>query len=186
MSTLINGICVLYCIWSPPIKQIVQNTYTCMYWKNMFISMFAIFCNTWNVLKIHSLCKNVFLRFAQYSEYVEGVYIPELWLQIEVDIPRCHQYHELLSSPSAHAKFKRVLKAWVVSHPQYVYWQGLDSLSAPFLALNFNNEGKAIYVKICTGNSIYPNFNSDLYIYFKLFFSIGIFLSLCIHSKILT
>lgn len=63
--------------------------------------------------------------------------------QIEVDIPRCHQYHELLSSPSAHAKFKRVLKAWVVSHPQYVYWQGLDSLSAPFLALNFNNEALA-------------------------------------------
>lgn len=58
-----------------------------------------------------------------------------------MDIPRCHQYHELLSSPIAHAKFKRILKAWVVSHPQYVYWQGLDSLSAPFLALNFNNEG---------------------------------------------
>ncbi|XP_062592920.1 TBC domain-containing protein kinase-like protein, partial [Saccostrea cucullata] len=63
--------------------------------------------------------------------------------QIEVDIPRCHQYHELLSSPTAHSKFKRVLKAWVVSHPQYVYWQGLDSLSAPFLALNFNNEALA-------------------------------------------
>lgn len=63
--------------------------------------------------------------------------------QIEVDIPRCHQYHELLSSPTAHAKFKRVLKAWVVSHPQYVYWQGLDSLCAPFLALNFANEALA-------------------------------------------
>ncbi|WAR12203.1 TBCK-like protein, partial [Mya arenaria] len=60
--------------------------------------------------------------------------------QIAVDIPRCHQYHELLASPTAHAKFKRVLKAWIVSHPQYVYWQGLDSLCAPFLALNFNNE----------------------------------------------
>ncbi|KAK7096693.1 TBC domain-containing protein kinase-like protein [Littorina saxatilis] len=63
--------------------------------------------------------------------------------QIEVDIPRCHQYHELLSSPTAHNKFKRVLKAWVVSHPQYVYWQGLDSLCAPFLALNFNHEALA-------------------------------------------
>ncbi|XP_076446642.1 TBC domain-containing protein kinase-like protein [Babylonia areolata] len=63
--------------------------------------------------------------------------------QIEVDIPRCHQYHELLSSPTAHAKFKRVLKAWVVSHPQYVYWQGLDSLCAPFLALSFNHEALA-------------------------------------------
>ena len=63
--------------------------------------------------------------------------------QIEVDIPRCHQYHQLLSSPTAHAKFKRILKAWVVNNPQYVYWQGLDSLCAPFLALNFNDEALA-------------------------------------------
>ncbi|KAK2493702.1 hypothetical protein MC885_006470, partial [Smutsia gigantea] len=60
--------------------------------------------------------------------------------QIEVDIPRCHQYDELLSSPEGHAKFRHVLKAWVVSHPDLVYWQGLDSLCAPFLYLNFNNE----------------------------------------------
>ncbi|XP_050800451.1 TBC domain-containing protein kinase-like protein isoform X2 [Gopherus flavomarginatus] len=60
--------------------------------------------------------------------------------QIEVDIPRCHQYDELLSSPEGHAKFRRILKAWVVSHPDLVYWQGLDSLCAPFLYLNFNNE----------------------------------------------
>ena len=64
------------------------------------------------------------------------------YLQIEVDIPRCHQYNELLSSPEAHKKFKRILKAWVVSHPEYVYWQGLDSLCAPFLYLNFNDEGE--------------------------------------------
>ncbi|XP_077518932.1 TBC domain-containing protein kinase-like protein isoform X1 [Amblyomma americanum] len=63
--------------------------------------------------------------------------------QIEVDIPRCHQYDELLSSPSAHAKFKRLLKAWVISHPHYVYWQGLDSLCAPFLHLHFNDEASA-------------------------------------------
>uniref|UniRef100_A0A224Z9W1 Tbc domain-containing protein n=1 Tax=Rhipicephalus zambeziensis TaxID=60191 RepID=A0A224Z9W1_9ACAR len=63
--------------------------------------------------------------------------------QIEVDIPRCHQYDELLSSPTAHAKFKRLLKAWVVSHPHYVYWQGLDSLCAPFLHLHFNDEASA-------------------------------------------
>lgn len=43
--------------------------------------------------------------------------------QIDVDIPRCHQYDPLLSSPTAHAKFRRLLKAWVASHPQYVYWQ---------------------------------------------------------------
>uniref|UniRef100_A0A672GX41 TBC1 domain containing kinase n=1 Tax=Salarias fasciatus TaxID=181472 RepID=A0A672GX41_SALFA len=68
-------------------------------------------------------------------------------LQVEihqgVDIPRCHQYDELLSSPQGHIKFRRVLKAWVVSHPDLVYWQGLDSLCAPFLYLNFNNEALA-------------------------------------------
>ncbi|XP_064636191.1 TBC domain-containing protein kinase-like protein [Lineus longissimus] len=71
--------------------------------------------------------------------------------QIEVDIPRCHQYDELLSSPRGHDKFKRILKAWVVSHPEYVYWQGLDSLSAPFLYLNFNNEALAF---ACLNNFI--------------------------------
>lgn len=64
------------------------------------------------------------------------------YLQIEVDIPRCHQYNELLSSSAGHGKFKRVLKAWVKNHPEYVYWQGLDSLCAPFLFLNFHDEGK--------------------------------------------
>jgi TBC domain-containing protein kinase-like protein len=63
--------------------------------------------------------------------------------QIEVDIPRCHQYDELLSSPTGHIKLKRLLKAWVTSHPQYVYWQGLDSLTAPFLITNFNDEESA-------------------------------------------
>lgn len=63
--------------------------------------------------------------------------------QIEVDIPRCHQYDELLSSPEGHQKLKRLLKAWVSAHPQYVYWQGLDSLTAPFLYLNFNDEERA-------------------------------------------
>ncbi|KAK5650705.1 hypothetical protein RI129_001734 [Pyrocoelia pectoralis] len=63
--------------------------------------------------------------------------------QIEVDIPRCHQYNELLSSSEGHRKLKRVLKAWIYKNSQYVYWQGLDSLTAPFLFLNFNDEAKA-------------------------------------------
>jgi TBC domain-containing protein kinase-like protein len=63
--------------------------------------------------------------------------------QSEVDIPRCHQYEDLLSSPTGHTKLKRLLKAWVTAHPQYVYWQGLDSLTAPFLITNFNDEETA-------------------------------------------
>lgn len=34
-------------------------------------------------------------------------------------------------------------KAWIASHPHLVYWQGLDSLCAPFVYLNFNNEALA-------------------------------------------
>ncbi|CAI8006071.1 TBC domain-containing protein kinase-like protein, partial [Geodia barretti] len=64
--------------------------------------------------------------------------------QIDVDIPRCHQYDTLLSSRDGHCKFKRILKAWIGSHPALVYWQGLDSLCAPFLALNFNDEALAL------------------------------------------
>lgn len=48
--------------------------------------------------------------------------------QIDVDIPRCHQYDTLLSSSEGHKKFKRVLKSWVVSHPKLVYWQGTCTL----------------------------------------------------------
>lgn len=44
--------------------------------------------------------------------------------QIDVDIPRCHQYDTLLSSKAGHRKFKRLLKSWIVSHPKLVYWQG--------------------------------------------------------------
>ena len=63
--------------------------------------------------------------------------------QIAVDIPRCHQYNAVLSSPVAHHKLKRVLKAWLMSHPHLTYWQGLDSLCAVFVHLNFNDEPRA-------------------------------------------
>lgn len=48
-----------------------------------------------------------------------------------------------MASPQAHIKLKRILKAWVLSNPHLVYWQGLDSLCAPFLYLNFNDEARA-------------------------------------------
>lgn len=64
--------------------------------------------------------------------------------QISVDIPRCHQYNELMASPQGHQKLARILKAWLnYNSSEYVYWQGLDSLAAPFLLLNFDNEALA-------------------------------------------
>ncbi|KAI7883450.1 hypothetical protein K492DRAFT_205415 [Lichtheimia hyalospora FSU 10163] len=65
--------------------------------------------------------------------------------QIDVDVPRCHQYNQLLASSVGHDKLRRLLKAWVSSNKSknWVYWQGLDSLCAPFLTLNFNDEAVA-------------------------------------------
>uniref|UniRef100_A0A0K0E5T4 TBC domain-containing protein kinase-like protein n=1 Tax=Strongyloides stercoralis TaxID=6248 RepID=A0A0K0E5T4_STRER len=63
--------------------------------------------------------------------------------QLMVDIPRCHQYEELMTSPAANNQLKKLLKAWLLANPEYVYWQGLDSLAAPFLVHHFNNLPKA-------------------------------------------
>jgi hypothetical protein len=63
--------------------------------------------------------------------------------QLAVDIPRCHQYDTDLASPHGHDLLRRVLKAWMVAHPNLVYWQGLDSLTAPFVKLNLTDEAKA-------------------------------------------
>lgn len=58
-------------------------------------------------------------------------------------MPRCHQYNQLLASSTGHEKLRRLLKAWVSANTKLVYWQGLDSLCAPFLTLNFNDEAIA-------------------------------------------
>ncbi|CAB4391474.1 unnamed protein product [Rhizophagus irregularis] len=63
--------------------------------------------------------------------------------QIDVDVPRCHQYNQLLSSPIGHEKLRRLLKCFIAANNKLVYWQGFDSLCAPFLTLNFNDEALA-------------------------------------------
>lgn len=45
-----------------------------------------------------------------------------------------------MSSPMAHYRMKLLIKALLISRKDdFVYWQGLDSLSAPFLILHFND-----------------------------------------------
>jgi TBC domain-containing protein kinase-like protein len=46
-------------------------------------------------------------------------------LQIDVDIPRCHQYLPLLSTPEGQDRLRRVLRAWVKTHKACAYWQGV-------------------------------------------------------------
>ncbi|RIA85387.1 hypothetical protein C1645_781994 [Glomus cerebriforme] len=82
--------------------------------------------------------------------------------QIDVDVPRCHQYNQLLSSPIGHEKLRRLLKCFIAANAnnKLVYWQGLDSLCAPFLTLNFNDEALAFS---CLHTFI-PKFAQDFFL----------------------
>ncbi|CAJ0749559.1 21924_t:CDS:10 [Entrophospora sp. SA101] len=80
--------------------------------------------------------------------------------QIDVDVPRCHQYHQLLSSPIGHEKLRRLLKCFITANSKLVYWQGMDSLCAPFLTLNFNDEALAF----CCLNRFIPKFLKDFFL----------------------
>ena len=62
--------------------------------------------------------------------------------QIAVDVPRCNARHELLGTPEGRKRLTRVLRAWVASNPGLEYWQGLDSLSAPFVAITWDSGGE--------------------------------------------
>ncbi|VDO15666.1 unnamed protein product, partial [Brugia timori] len=54
----------------------------------------------------------------------------------------------MMASSIAHRKLKRLLKTWLLLHENYVYWQGLDSLAAPFLVLNFTCLGISFDLQI--------------------------------------
>ena len=81
--------------------------------------------------------------------------------QISVDVPRCHQYNPLLNSKIGQEKLKRVLEAWVYFHKseQLVYWQGLDSLCAPLLVLNFDFEAKTF----CSLNQLVRKYTQNFF-----------------------
>jgi len=78
-----------------------------------------------------------------------------------VDIPRCHQYNAYLASSEGHKKLRRILKGWVTANPKHVYWQGLDSVCAPFVTLSFNNEALAF---ACI-QAFIPRFLNDFFLY---------------------
>lgn len=66
-------------------------------------------------------------------------------MQIDLDVPRCHQYNDLLSSPEGQQKLTNVLRAWTRYNRDKDYWQGVDSLVAPFVVLHFNEECTAFF-----------------------------------------
>ncbi|KAI9262078.1 rab-GTPase-TBC domain-containing protein [Sporodiniella umbellata] len=75
-------------------------------------------------------------------EYTYGQAIKSIDLlterQIELDVPRCHQYNQLLASSTGHERLRRLLKAWVAANPNLVYWQAFASLQK-FIPKFLNN-----------------------------------------------
>jgi len=63
--------------------------------------------------------------------------------QLDLDIPRCHQYNDVFSSLPGRLKLKRCLKAWLAEETDLCYWQGLDSLCAVFVSVNYDDEALA-------------------------------------------
>ncbi|OAF67949.1 hypothetical protein A3Q56_04326, partial [Intoshia linei] len=58
--------------------------------------------------------------------------------QLAVDLPRCHKYYSLLNNNIGREKIRQVILKWISSDQKNVYWQGLDSICAPFVVLNYN------------------------------------------------
>jgi len=64
----------------------------------------------------------------------------ELDRQLNVDIPRCHQYNNTLASPNGQLLLKNILSRWIIENTgKLTYWQGQDSLCAPFVVLFIDN-----------------------------------------------
>ncbi|CAO3573154.1 unnamed protein product [Mortierella alpina] len=95
--------------------------------------------------------------YEEYDKYTEK----STDRQIELDVPRCHQYNQLMFSPAGHEKMRRLLKCWVEANEHQVYWQGLDSCCAPFLTLNFNDEA---LVFACIQKFL-PKFLKDMFLH---------------------
>lgn len=63
--------------------------------------------------------------------------------QLDVDIPRCHQYHPLLSTFHGQLSLRRIIKTWILNNPKLCYWQGLDSIAAPLFVTVYPDEALA-------------------------------------------
>jgi hypothetical protein len=55
--------------------------------------------------------------------------------QLEIDGRRCHQYDMVMASAAGQRCLKLAVLRWLEADPRRRYWQGLDSLAAPFVLL---------------------------------------------------
>lgn len=64
--------------------------------------------------------------------------------QIGIDVRRCHQYHPVLASQDGKTCLKQVLELWCRSSG-FAYWQGVDSLAAPFVVAHFHRARRPLH-----------------------------------------
>jgi TBC domain-containing protein kinase-like protein len=99
--------------------------------------------------------------------------------QITLDVLRCHQYHHTLSSPEGQDSLRRVLKAWIITHPELQYWQGLDSICAAFITVTSRDEAVSFgCLKIFVDRFVREFFQSKT--------SIAMQAHLCIFSQLIS
>jgi len=65
-----------------------------------------------------------YLEEARRGFFADWVSTNSLPLPTIIDVPRCHQYNQLMFSPQGHEKMRRLLKCWVEANEHQVYWQG--------------------------------------------------------------
>ena len=100
-------------------------------------------------------------RLAEYTHYLAN---PDAerraaeYQQIGLDLPRCHAEHAVLASPAGFNVQNEVLRVWLAANPRYAYWQGLDSLLAPFMTVSFDAADRAFGLLQAVIDRWLPNF----------------------------
>ncbi|CAI2355667.1 unnamed protein product [Caenorhabditis sp. 36 PRJEB53466] len=60
--------------------------------------------------------------------------------QLDVDLPRCHQYDRNMTTPHVQDSLRKIIKGWLlIPGCEHVYWQGCDSLASPFLLTHLDD-----------------------------------------------
>lgn len=57
---------------------------------------------------------------------------PQIWHQIEIDVPRTRPGAPLWSCPATQRALERILYVWAIRHPASGYVQGINDLATPF------------------------------------------------------
>ncbi|KAI7847651.1 hypothetical protein BDC45DRAFT_451527 [Circinella umbellata] len=80
------------------------------------------------ILDVHGDLDTAYQKIDKYNDITSD-------RQIDVDVPRCHQYNQLLASSAGHEKLRRLLKSWVSSNKKWVYWQDNSAVLQDYFAV---------------------------------------------------